>query len=73
MIGIDIDEEALKVAESKYNMKVLQTDINYSVPFENNSFDFVVAGELLEHLPIPIVILSEIHRVPERWQFIFYW
>ncbi|GAB4264406.1 MAG: hypothetical protein Kow0080_03420 [Candidatus Promineifilaceae bacterium] len=35
----------------------------YSLPFPDNSFDTVVLGEVLEHLDMPLVALSEAGRV----------
>ena len=51
--GVDLNEELLKLAKSK-NMLVDYTasDI-FKAELENESFDIVVASELLEHLPYP--------------------
>lgn len=38
-------------------------DIAGLLPFAQGSYDVVVAGEVLEHVPHPDLMLSEIHRV----------
>jgi SAM-dependent methyltransferase len=38
-------------------------DINRELPLEPSSFDVVVAGELLEHLFYPELVLAGIHRI----------
>ena len=38
-------------------------DIASSLPFADDSFDVVVAGEVIEHVPHPDLMLSEIRRV----------
>lgn len=48
--GIDNDEEALEIAK-KRGAKVSRIDIeNQKIPFENKSFDVIIATEILEHL-----------------------
>lgn len=37
-------------------------DINNALPFENNSFDFIICNDILEHVDLEKV-LKEIHRV----------
>ena len=67
----DIDENALKYAKENYKVETMKVDLNQSLPFKNNSFDVVVMAEVLEHLPYPLVTLSEINRVlKENGEFI---
>ncbi|GAC1414616.1 MAG: class I SAM-dependent methyltransferase [Actinomycetota bacterium] len=33
------------------------------IPFKNESFDFIVCKQVLEHIPEPVVLLEEAHRV----------
>lgn len=59
----DIDENALEIAQKRHQIKTISLDLNRSLPFQDNSFDAVVMAEVLEHLPYPIITLSEIKRV----------
>lgn len=34
-----------------------------SIPAESNRFDFIIFNQVMEHLPEPKVVLSELHRV----------
>ena len=62
----DIDENALEYAKNKYKIETLKVDLNQSLPFQDNSFDFVVMAEVLEHLPYPNITLNEIKRVLKK-------
>ena len=59
----DIDENALAYAEKNYNIETIIINLNETLPFPDNSFDVVVMAEVLEHLPYPLITLSEIKRV----------
>jgi len=61
--GIDIYEDAVKWGLDK-GVKVFQVDIDKeNFPFEDNFFDAVYCGEVIEHLFDPDHLLDEIHRV----------
>jgi len=59
----DIDENALSFAQKNYQIETIKVDLNQSLPFPDNSFDVVVMAEVMEHLPYPLITLSEIKRV----------
>lgn len=69
IIGLDIDENLIKIANSEaiekkiQNTRFLVFDANYKLQFENNSFDKIVCSDVLEHLEARDVALSEIKRV----------
>jgi len=62
-IGIEISPEAVSILKEK-GIKAYQLDIDENIfPFENDSFDFVYCGEIIEHLFDPDHLLEEIHRI----------
>lgn len=68
VIGIDISEDALNVAQKKFAGKGVSF-INHTVevlPFEDNSFDVVVSYETIEHLDCPEKFLAELRRVAKN-------
>jgi ubiquinone/menaquinone biosynthesis C-methylase UbiE len=66
--GIDVSDGRLDEARSLAKQKVIhnvtfrQANV-YSLPFEDNTFDFVWARFLLEYLKDPVVAISEMKRV----------
>jgi len=61
--GIEISMEACTIAHSR-GVEVAQADVeNYAFPFRPESFDVVVAGEIIEHMTDPDHFLREIARV----------
>jgi len=56
--GIDADSKALDIAASR-GAKVLKLNIESdNLPFQSDSFDIIIIGEVLEHLKDPARILS---------------
>ena len=62
VVGLDVDRAALAKAEA-LGIQPVQANVEEPLPFEDASFDAVVAGELLEHLQFPDGLVREIHRV----------
>jgi len=62
VFGIDGVKESLKTAH-KRGIITMCTDVSGSLPFGNNYFDFVFAGEIIEHIFDSQFFLEEIHRV----------
>src|SRR3954465_8339375 len=52
VVGMDVDREALAEA-AKLGIETRHADVTEPLPFPQESFDVVVCGELLEHLPFP--------------------
>lgn len=50
VIGADIDRKALELIEKKLNIETCWVDLNVEWPFAENSFDVIVACEIIEHL-----------------------
>jgi SAM-dependent methyltransferase len=62
VVGIDVDREALEVAAGR-GIEPVWGDLEAPLPFDDASFDAVVAGELLEHVRRPDDVVGEVLRV----------
>jgi SAM-dependent methyltransferase len=62
VVGVDIDRRALATAAER-GVHTVWADLDQPLPFDDGSFDVVVAGEVLEHLRFPEQILQEARRV----------
>lgn len=65
--GIDLGEEPLKKAKSRYGYIEFIKCSAYRLPFNDNIFDAVATIEILEHLDNPEKALEEIKRVAKKW------
>jgi SAM-dependent methyltransferase len=62
VVGLDVDAAALEKAAA-LGIEPVQANVEEPLPFEDASFDAVVAGELFEHLQFPDALIAEIRRV----------
>lgn len=62
VVGVDIRLDALKVASDGGVVSPVLASAD-NLPFATNSFDFVMAVEILEHLPEPGPAVAEMSRV----------
>jgi len=62
IVGVDADREALAEA-SRLGIETHWADLDQPLDVADESFDVVVAGELLEHLRDPHALVAEIRRV----------
>jgi 2-polyprenyl-3-methyl-5-hydroxy-6-metoxy-1,4-benzoquinol methylase len=60
--GIDVSAKYIETCRSK-NIKAVCGDITQGLPFEDSFFNYVIAGEIIEHLIDTDFFLAEIHRV----------
>jgi SAM-dependent methyltransferase len=60
--GVDADQEALAAA-AELGIETRWADLDQPLELGDDSFDVVVAGELLEHLRDPQALVAEIRRV----------
>ena len=59
--GLEYSQELIDMNQDE-NIKIIQGNAQ-NLPFEDNSFDIVVATAIIEHLPQPAQMLSEAYRV----------
>ena len=62
VVGVDVDREALAEA-AKLGIETRWADVDEPFPFEDATFDVVVAGELLEHVRDPQRVVAEADRL----------
>ncbi|MFX0106749.1 MAG: class I SAM-dependent methyltransferase [Candidatus Hodarchaeota archaeon] len=68
--GVDISEDALKIAESS-GLKVKKQDLDGTeLAYPNNHFDAVLCGDIIEHLLNTEFFLKEIRRVLKKNGFL---
>jgi len=63
--GLDFDLNAIEAAKEKYakfGFELLQTDL-FSARFPDNSFDAVTMNHVIEHVPDPVALLTEVRRI----------
>lgn len=69
IIGVDIREsyieKAKKITKKDARVSVQKASI-YNLPFEDNSFDFIICSEVLEHLDKDAKAVMELHRVLKK-------
>ncbi|HEX6677367.1 MAG TPA: class I SAM-dependent methyltransferase, partial [Actinomycetes bacterium] len=61
-LGVDVSENAVRRARGR-GFDARRIDDAGSLPFEGDSFDAVLAIEVLEHLFLPHLAAAEVHRV----------
>jgi len=66
VIGADIDDVALSLCSKDLGITTYNIDLNDDFPFEDSTFDVVVAGAIIEHIMIPEHFVRESCRVLKR-------
>ena len=65
--GVDITQRAIELTNARFEMLGLkgtfvQND-GITIPFETDSFDIVCSMGVLHHIPDPVPVVQELHRV----------
>lgn len=60
--GLDFSEEQIELAK-KEGTTVLKADLNDTLPLDDNSFDIILASEIIEHIYDTDKFLEELHRL----------
>lgn len=63
VVGVDVDHSALEQAVDRLGIETVWADVEEGLPFDDASFDVLVAGELLEHLADPAAAVANVSRV----------
>ncbi len=68
VIGIDIDEKAIKSASEKFSKENLSFEVGdaMSLPYKNETFDVVISSHIYEHVPDVNKMMAEIYRVLKK-------
>jgi SAM-dependent methyltransferase len=62
VVGVDVDRDALARAVERLGIETIWADVEDELPVADESFDVVVAGELLEHLADPAAAVAKARR-----------
>ncbi len=63
VVGLDIDKIALEECAKNLDIKTKWVDFSIQIPLPTSSFDVIVAGEVIEHLPCPAITVAEVSRI----------
>lgn len=66
VVGVDIDRKALGLAEKRLGIETCWADLNQEWPFGENSFDVIVACELMEHIFFLDSFLDKIQKTLKK-------
>ncbi|GEM_PF-891700 len=65
IIGIDVDEDALKIAR-KFGLKVIKQDVAGKLPFKGSTVENVNCRHVLEHLDSTLHFMKDIFRILKK-------
>lgn len=62
VVSMDVGDKLLsKVAQKCNSERVVGSVLN--IPFDDNTFDFVISSEVIEHIPEPLAAIKEMSRI----------
>ncbi len=67
VLGVDLDMHELRMAKANVPFATVVRGTVYAIPFADRSADLVLCSEVLEHLAMPTVALSELCRVAKSY------
>lgn len=59
----DADTNALNEARRRHGLDTIEVNLNEKLPLDDCTFDVVIMGEVIEHLPYPTETLGEVTRI----------
>ena len=62
-VGMDLSDEALFFCQKREHRFLIKADVNFTLPFVDDSFDLVTALDVLEHINNDGNAVKEFHRV----------
>ncbi len=66
IVGADIDRHALELIEAKLDIETVWVDLNEEWPFAPESFDVIVACEIMEHLFFLESFLAQVYQTLKK-------
>ena len=60
--GVEFSKDAARFARERFDLRVVTGDL-MDARFEHSTFDVVFMGDVIEHLPDPVMTLKEINRI----------
>ena len=66
VLGVDIDQQALELAREKVGIETQWLNLNEEWPWEEDSFDVIVACEIMEHLFFMENFLEKVARTLKK-------
>jgi 2-polyprenyl-3-methyl-5-hydroxy-6-metoxy-1,4-benzoquinol methylase len=65
-MGFDVESCDLNPGRFKIAKNCTQVDLNELLPYQNETFDFIICVEVIEHLRNPWLIVSECKRILKK-------
>ena len=70
-MGIDFSSEAINICKKK-NLDAKQADLDSGINIDDNFFDMVWAGDVIEHVFDPLFLIKELSRIIKTNGYIFF-